>query len=43
VVKAAEIIGTLFDVSHKGSAKFFALRREKSQAAAQRRLSGAGT
>ncbi len=30
--------GTLFDVSHKGSAKFFALRNEKSRAAATRPL-----
>ncbi len=39
----AVVIGTLFDVSHKGSAKFFARRREKSNAAAQRRLSGGDT
>jgi hypothetical protein len=39
----AVVIGTLFDVVHKGSAKFFALRREKSNAAAQRRLSGGET
>ena len=32
-------VGTLFDTIHKGSAKFFALRREKSNAAAQKRLS----
>ena len=37
------VIGTLFDVSHKGSAKFFAQRREKSNAAAQKRLSGGET
>lgn len=36
----AVVVGTLFDVVHKGSAKFFARRREKSEAAAQRRLSG---
>ena len=36
----AVVIGTLFDISHKGSAKFFALRKEKSNAAAKRRLSG---
>lgn len=35
--------GTLFDAYHKGSAKFFALRREKAKAAAQRRLSGMET
>lgn len=39
----AVVLGTLFDVSHKGSAKFFARRREKSQAAAQRALSGGET
>jgi hypothetical protein len=32
--------GTLFDVYHKGSAKFFARRRAKSDAAATRRVSG---
>ena len=36
----AVVIGTLFDISHKGSAKFFALRKEKSNAAAKKRLSG---
>ena len=39
----AVVIGTLFDVVHKGSAKFFAQRREKSHAAALRRLSGGET
>jgi len=39
----AVVIGTLFDVYHKGSAKFFARRRAKSDAAAQRRLSGGET
>jgi hypothetical protein len=39
----AVVIGTLFDVYHKGSARFFARRREKSNAAAQRRLSGGET
>ncbi len=39
----AVVIGTLFDVFHKGSAKFFARRREKSNAAAQRQLSGGET
>jgi hypothetical protein len=39
----AVAIGTLFDAYHKGSAKFFALRRNKSAAAAQRMLSGAET
>ncbi len=36
----AVFIGTLFDVYHKGSAKFFARRKEKSRAAAQEQLSG---
>jgi hypothetical protein len=39
----AVVVGTLFDVYHKGSAKFFARRKERSQAAAQRRLSGGET
>lgn len=39
----AVVIGTLFDTYHKGSATFFALRREKARAAAQRRLSGVMT
>ena len=39
----AVVAGTLFDVYHKGSAKFFAQRREKSEAAARRRLSGGQT
>ncbi|MGZ8201897.1 MAG: hypothetical protein ACXWUB_01490 [Burkholderiales bacterium] len=39
----AVIIGTLFDVSHKGSAKFFARRRAQSNAAARRQLSGGET
>jgi hypothetical protein len=39
----AVVVGTLFDVHHKGSAKFFARRREKSEAAAQRSLSGGET
>jgi hypothetical protein len=34
----AVIVGTLFDVHHKGSGIFFARRREKSQARARRRL-----
>lgn len=37
----AVAIGTLFDLYHKRSAEFFALRRKKSKAAATRRL-GAG-
>ncbi|MBI3917126.1 MAG: adenylyl-sulfate reductase [Betaproteobacteria bacterium] len=39
----AVVIGTLFDVHHKGSAKFFARRQEKSRAAAQKQLSGTET
>jgi hypothetical protein len=39
----AVVFGTLFDVYHKGSAKFFAQRRDKSNAAAKRRLSGGET
>ncbi len=35
--------GTLFDVVHKGSAKFFARRKEEYQARATRRLSGGDT
>lgn len=37
------VVGTLFDVWHKGSAKFFAQRREKSRASAQSRIGGAAT
>ncbi len=37
----AVVAGTLFDVSHKGSAKFFAQRREKARAAAESRIDGA--
>ena len=39
----AVVIGTLFDVYHKGSAIYFARRKEKSRAAAQKELSGAET
>lgn len=39
----AVIAGTLLDTYHKGSAKFFAQRREKATADAQRRLSSAET
>ena len=39
----AVVIGTAFDTYHKGSAQFFARRREKAKAAAQRRLSGTET
>lgn len=39
----AVIVGTLFDVQHKGSGKFFSLRREKYAARAQRALSGGQT
>lgn len=36
----AVVIGTMFDVSHKGSGIYFAQRREKSKARARRRLDG---
>jgi hypothetical protein len=39
----AVVIGTLFDVSHKGSAKFFAERRERARASARTALSGTAT
>jgi len=39
----AVVAGTLFDVVHKGSAKLFARRRQKAEAAAQRRLSSGDT
>ena len=39
----AVIVGTLFDVWHKGSARFFARRRQLSRAAAQRELSSGET
>ena len=39
----AVVGGTLFDVVHKGSAKFFAQRKAKSDAAATRRVSGGET
>jgi hypothetical protein len=39
----AVILGTLFDVHHKGSGIFFARRREESRARAQRRLGGGET
>jgi len=39
----AVVGGTLFDVVHKGSARFFARRREQSAAAALRQLSGGET
>ena len=39
----AVVIGTLFDMLHKSSAKFFAQQWKKSNAAATRRLSGADT
>lgn len=35
--------GTIFDLLHKGSARFFAQRRRKSSAAAKRQLSGLDT
>jgi hypothetical protein len=39
----AVIAGTLLDVFHKGSALFFARRKEKSRAAAERELGGGET
>jgi len=39
----AVVIGTLLDIYHKGSAIFFAQRKEKSRAAAQKQLSGTET
>jgi hypothetical protein len=39
----AVAVGTLFDMLHKSSAKFFLRQRKKSKAAATRRLSGAET
>ena len=39
----AVVVGTLADVRHKGSGKFFTQRREKAMAAALRRLSGGET
>ena len=39
----AVVIGTLFDVSHKGSGKFFAQRRERAKAAARNQLGGGAT
>jgi hypothetical protein len=39
----AVVIGTLADIYHKGSAIFFARRKEKSRAAATKQLSGAET
>jgi hypothetical protein len=39
----AVAIGTLFDILHKRSGRFFMLQWKKSQAAATRRLSGADT
>ncbi len=39
----AVVAGTLLDTTHKGSALFFARRREEAKAAAQRQLSGLET
>src|SRR5215467_365957 len=36
----AVIVGTIFDVSHKGSGIYFAQRREKSKARARRQING---
>jgi hypothetical protein len=43
LMTVAVVAGTLFDVVHKGSARFFAQRSEKSKAAAQRQLGGGET
>ena len=43
LMAVAVLVGTLFDVHHKGSGKFFARRREESEARAQRRPSGGET
>src|SRR5688572_29333394 len=40
VMVLAVVIGTLFDVWHKGSARYFARRREESKSRAERELSG---
>jgi hypothetical protein len=40
VMIVAVIAGTLLDIAHKGSAKYFAQRREKSRTAASNRLGG---
>ena len=39
----AVLVGTVFDMVHKGSGTFFSQRRQRSQAAALRRLSGSET
>jgi hypothetical protein len=39
----AVLVGTLFDISHKGSGVYFAQRREKSKASARKQLSGSET
>src|SRR3954465_6680962 len=43
VMTFAVVAGTLFDVHHKGSGEFFARRRKKMDAAAERRLTGGET
>ncbi len=43
VMILAVVIGTWFDTYHKGSAKFFARRKAKAKARAQRRLGGVET
>ena len=40
VMVLAVVLGTLFDVWHKGSARYFARRQEESRARAERELSG---
>ena len=43
VMALAVLLGTLLDMRHKGSARFFTQRRERVMAAALRRLSGGET
>jgi hypothetical protein len=43
LMAVAVLVGTVFDMVHKGSGTFFSQRRQRSQAAALRRLSGSET
>jgi hypothetical protein len=43
LMAVAVVIGTLFDVHHKGSGRFFARRRAESDARARRRVGGGET
>ncbi|HXF65864.1 MAG TPA: hypothetical protein VNK67_04070 [Burkholderiales bacterium] len=40
LMAVAVVIGTLYDVQHKGSAEYFGRRRKRAEAEAKRRLSG---